>query len=373
MANRAPQFFEVVDSVYRAALRPELWPDTLENISDLLSSGTSGLFVLNRASGTLPIAAFDPRGPASSVAEYPQYATRDDLRQFARKQPVGEVLDTAAFPSALLRRSETYHDFYQRWDLGQFVGTLVMNSGPLEASLVVYRGDNSGAYSDEELAIVHQLTPHIARSLEIWARLQHAEAIAEVVSDPMNCPKRGVVLLARGGRLVWMNDAARAVAGLADGIGVAGGRLVVTDPAGAAALQNFYDRQPVAAPMPIEVLRPSAKAPYRLLARTIGACEPTALPAVAEIMVVITDPDSARVTSRPPLGARYGLTPAETMVAEALAAGSTIRDVADERRISIQTVKSHLKRVMAKTDTHRQAELVRLLLSESAMTSAPEW
>jgi DNA-binding CsgD family transcriptional regulator len=42
--------------------------------------------------------------------------------------------------------------------------------------------------------------------------------------------------------------------------------------------------------------------------------------------------------------------------------GAHLRDIADELSVSYQTVRTHLQHIFDKTDTHRQAELVRLLL-----------
>jgi DNA-binding CsgD family transcriptional regulator len=58
----------------------------------------------------------------------------------------------------------------------------------------------------------------------------------------------------------------------------------------------------------------------------------------------------------------YGLTNAEAAVALHIADGQGIKPIADELSLSTATVKTHLQRVFLKTGTHRQAELVRLLL-----------
>lgn len=57
----------------------------------------------------------------------------------------------------------------------------------------------------------------------------------------------------------------------------------------------------------------------------------------------------------------YDLTPAEAAVAARLSRGANLRSVAGELHVSIWTVRSHLRSVFQKTNTHRQAELVALL------------
>lgn len=57
----------------------------------------------------------------------------------------------------------------------------------------------------------------------------------------------------------------------------------------------------------------------------------------------------------------YGLTQAEARVALAAASGSTIAETARRLDISVNTVKTHLRRVFHKTGASRQADLARLV------------
>jgi DNA-binding CsgD family transcriptional regulator len=57
----------------------------------------------------------------------------------------------------------------------------------------------------------------------------------------------------------------------------------------------------------------------------------------------------------------YGLSERESEVASAVVAGLTLEETAESLQVEKETVRSHLKRVFSKTETSRQAELVRLL------------
>jgi DNA-binding CsgD family transcriptional regulator len=79
-------------------------------------------------------------------------------------------------------------------------------------------------------------------------------------------------------------------------------------------------------------------------------------------VVFVTDPEREDPPVPEILQRLYGLTPSEAAVALAVAQGHDPRHIAEELRIGIPTVRTHLYRAMAKTDTRRQAELVRVLL-----------
>lgn len=57
----------------------------------------------------------------------------------------------------------------------------------------------------------------------------------------------------------------------------------------------------------------------------------------------------------------YGLTLAESRVLEHIGQGETPQEAAERLGISLTTVKTHLQRIFAKTETTRQADLVRLV------------
>jgi DNA-binding CsgD family transcriptional regulator len=77
------------------------------------------------------------------------------------------------------------------------------------------------------------------------------------------------------------------------------------------------------------------------------------------------------------LYSRFRLTGAETQIALGIYRGRTLAAIAAARGISVQTARTQLKSVFAKTGTHRQVQLAFLLskmwadLSEEAITRRP--
>jgi DNA-binding CsgD family transcriptional regulator len=59
----------------------------------------------------------------------------------------------------------------------------------------------------------------------------------------------------------------------------------------------------------------------------------------------------------------YSLTEAEADVLQLLVAGHDSEAMAEMRQASVETVRTQIKRVLAKTDTHGRPALVRLALS----------
>ncbi len=92
-------------------------------------------------------------------------------------------------------------------------------------------------------------------------------------------------------------------------------------------------------------------------------CDPDEASPPDRIALLVSDGERAPILSNPDLRTLYELTPAEAELASLLGAGFSVEEAAGRRGISVGTARVQLKSVFAKTDTHRQSELVRLLAS----------
>lgn len=96
----------------------------------------------------------------------------------------------------------------------------------------------------------------------------------------------------------------------------------------------------------------------------LHACPPEQLTgAPAMVMAFLTKQNAQVPLSSVALSAMFELTPAEARVARHLASGLRPDEIALELGVAATTIAFHLRNVFAKTGTHRQADLVALLLS----------
>jgi len=82
---------------------------------------------------------------------------------------------------------------------------------------------------------------------------------------------------------------------------------------------------------------------------------------VLAALVIIHDPAHTTPPQPATLRDAFGLSRAETELALALLEGQTLAEYAACRGVSLPTVKSQLRSLFARTDSTRQAVLVRLL------------
>ena len=87
-------------------------------------------------------------------------------------------------------------------------------------------------------------------------------------------------------------------------------------------------------------------------------------------VLFVSDPNEPLELSAETICRLYGLTPAEGRLAIGLTNGHKLDDLADEWGVSMHTVRSQLRQVFRKTDTSRQSEVVKLILTGPAALQA---
>lgn len=191
-------------------------------------------------------------------------------------------------------------------------------------------------------------------------------ALQQMSREPVGANPQAFFLLDHNGCVVRTNGAADALIESDDGLVASPQGLALRNPAEDNALQALIRRALIAMKSPaveaMRALRPSGKRPYAILVSPLA--RETCVPATAAqpaVCVTIIDPDAPPRLSAAVLRALYDLTPAEARLAEQLAAGEDLKTAANRLGIGYGTVRAQLAAIFRKTETRRQAELVRLL------------
>lgn len=174
------------------------------------------------------------------------------------------------------------------------------------------------------------------------------------------CSRAGVgLIVARwGGEIEAMNPAAERMLKTKDGLVDGGARLsrplLLLEEIARRSTARGHERGI------LSIERPSGKAPFLVGVERAELERPPILPMEPRVVVLVDDPEiktelCARTVSR-----LYGLTKAETATVLGVVAGRTTKEIAIRHKVTVGTVRTHLKRLMSKTHTGRQADLLRL-------------
>lgn len=204
------------------------------------------------------------------------------------------------------------------------------------------------------------LSPYIAGAMTLAFR--HGEKLATAHWDGLTAGlTEPALLLDECGRLLRLSPAMEQVIATADGLDVTAGRLRATHPADDRALDATIRRTLAGAAGTLRITRRSGRAAYILTLYPLPRQSRMLAPAEAAMLVTIIDPAIPPPASTPHIRAAFDLTPREAEMAIRLMEGHSVESAAAIMAIGLSTARIHLRRILRKTGTARQSELVRLL------------
>ena len=180
----------------------------------------------------------------------------------------------------------------------------------------------------------------------------------------------GVAIVDRAGTVRITNSEADRIIEENDGLGVSHGAIKGASGKQSAHLRECIEKafQETTADEIISFPRISGGRPYLVLVpnQRSGEEDPEA------VVLLLIDTEQRTKISGETLVRLYNLTRSETKVALLLIDGKRLDQIAEELEVAQTTVVFHLKNLFRKTETHRQADLVRVLLSVPLRTNAEQ-
>lgn len=185
------------------------------------------------------------------------------------------------------------------------------------------------------------------------------------LADFLETRPRGIVFLDGRRRVVFANRRAREMAAAGDSFILSGTLITALRRVDNDMLQHLITRVAESdgpAREAMRLPRRSGRRDYVLTVNTLRARTSPTAGSVQPVCILIADPDGWPVPPAELLRDLYDLTPREVHLAERLARGETPKQAAKALGIGIATAREHLSALLHKTDTSRQADLLRLLL-----------
>lgn len=369
---------ELVGHIYDAALDDRLWAGTADRIAGTLGA-TSTVMKLHGSDdrvhlleSTANLVIPDQR---QDWAGY--WHSRDLWVQRSVSYGLSRIVTSDDLVTADERRKS---GFYQEWlpqlDIHHMIGAVFAAEGGAIGVLGVHRPAGVSGFSQADRNATAFLLPHLERAMRLGQRMAQASFAREAALESLDALDTGVVIADRRGGIRHMSTVAEAIIARCPGLLVQTGRLC----AGESAMQSrllaslggavmLGAGEMASLPAPLRFDRADAPpctvafAPLRARWSALAWAEPLAL-------VLLRDP------AYPPyridqLRTLFGLTRMEALTAAELLRGRTLEEIGHALSIGLGTVRTHLKQILLKTETNRQAEAVAVLArSVAAMPPA---
>ncbi len=364
----------LAEHIYAAVVNPEEWTAVLQELVACTDSRSARMLVMN-AGATRVNSSFKVNIDDDYHRRYVEYYVnacpwRQELRW---KQP-GRLYSTYLHFSCHqpeFYRSEFFNDWAGPQDIHHGICGTVFRDSSRSVQLLLQRTRGQGHYTELETRLVTDCIPHIQHSLFLTAQVAESRSQAEAIALTAGGERLPFLLLDSSLRISYHTDGAENLIANEPGLKLVRGRLWLRDTAANQRLQRLLRQSLAAADSRrfhapggrVAVARPDGSN-LQLLVRPIhpDISFQAALPSTY-VAVYLYDTAASITFDREALRQFYSFSKAETRVVMAMAVSADLAEVTRRCCISMNTLRSHLKAIFAKTATHSQAGLMRCLLS----------
>ncbi len=370
--DKQEQFNRIVASLYETMLDDSLWPPTAALIDQAVGMRGSHLVVAKGFDFLFQKLVYGGERREELEEWFVEVAAQDvriprlyDLPHGrpvpVRSQYTETELKTSFGFNEMLVRGEAQNGLDVRMDGANGLNILWVLADPTQ---------DRRTWNSAQLTLLDHLMPHIRQFVRVRQVVADSNAMRVTLAGLLDHTGLGVLQLDRRGRIVAANASADAILRRADGLRARGRELsarLTTDHARlqkllAAALPR-YGGQGLSGSMAVRRW-PEGRYALHICPVPSHDAEPAGLGlAKVATVVLIVDPAVGSRLDPERVAAVLGLTRAESEIAAALAEGLSVRDIAAATHRAESTVRWTVKRIHAKLDITRQADLVRIVLS----------
>lgn len=360
-----PEMLDLVGDIYDAVIDPERWPRVLESVGQAFNAA---VLVSRMTRGQACVTMMSHRCSALPGGAYHQVFGLERPPPYTAalpRRPLAEPLTPEALEGEEAFLSGELYQKVLRPNRLRYLASAVLHREPGWLTYAeLWRGPEDGPFGKEELERFGWLARHLGRAVAIQHSLAAARATGMLLAEVIDCFDRGAIVCDRDGRPRLVNRLAREILERGDGLALFGGRLRPTRSGQSAELLRLIGECAATSAGAgtgsgglMALARRGGARNYALVVSPLATAMLSGVDDRALALLLIADPDR-RVPTRQQLARLHGLTPAETNVAARLLLGETPAEMAAVLGVSVNTVRYHLRNLLAKTGTRRQAELV---------------
>ncbi len=378
-ADDSQRLSDLIAAIYDCVVDPSLWTAALDAMRDLLDCANATLYVANPRTGEHRMQMTVGLAPAWSAwlnnheaelaalhATIPDFYTRPLDEPFVRHK---DVADDVWFA----------HVHYREWAAPQhivdIIDMILIRRDDRVASCALGRHQCAGLIDEREIALSRRIAPHLRRAVTITDLIDMRTFNYEALTGTLDAITVGIVLVAKDGGIVHANAAAERMFEAGQPLRSVQGRLRAGDGETTARLDRVIAMaaagEPEAAGIGMSLAAGDSDiATAHVLPLTRGHLR-TQLAPRAVAAVFVSDGAGSPLGSLDAIAEAYGLTRAEARLLGRLVLGESVDEAATALGIARTTVKTHVARLLAKTGSRRQTDLLALVNRLTPAVEAP--
>lgn len=357
----------LVRAIHAAGADGDAWPGVLERLRRHLDARVVTLMHHEFGAGAHAVLYESPGGFGEGMV---QHAGRSPWFLSSGEYWPGRVMTgDELIGSVDLRRTDFYRGFLQPRGLLHLLCGVVDQRQRGAHVLAAYRDETQAPFDAADKARWSRLLDHVTLSMRSHWRWQEAHELAHALLRLSHHDANPAVLVTAEAEPLYTNGAAAQLLEARRGMRLEDGRLVAANPGDRRLLAETISRVAQQDPgprgaRPAVLTMPGTRddpAPVVVVVRPVGMvfrCHAGGARGLA--LVAVRGSQMGHDPADCIFADQYELTPAQSKVCALVFAGHPLGAIAQHLGLSENTVRSHLKQIFLKTDTHGQMELVHL-------------
>jgi DNA-binding CsgD family transcriptional regulator/PAS domain-containing protein len=359
------QEHRIIASIYEASQKPDLWTEVLEEMALMLRAKDARFDILNAAGSntffSVQIEKEAANGWSCKKINDVGKTCKREVKSYTR---AADIKNKVCHENLVKSDSAQHSDLPSPIESNRLIGRVSDDKSDMQVRLEFNKDRNLSPFSRAETENFRYLSEHIHRSARMFY-LAHVDIIPNLARSLLDQLVFGAIVTDGTGKIVWTNAAAEHHLALRKTICVNRERIEALAQGAQKRLRllisNTAKKNGSGGGMQIPFINEQGAITLSMLPLFRQPKAPDS-PETPLVIILISDLDARPTPTGRQLVDYFGLTPAEARLAVELAQGQTLETIAAQRRVQGTTLRTQLSAVLRKTDTVRQADLVRLII-----------
>ena len=357
-------------SIHSATGHEEKWNPLLSDIKELFKSTSASIAKHQFSSGhgeRIYQAPIDEK----RTSEYNQsFSIRNPWFISSAEYSTGRVMTGEDLINAAeLKRSDFYRFYLKKHKLFHRLCGVIASQSDHAYVIILHRSIDLPGYTDEDKSLLHEILNHLCLSLNNHWQLLSAKGITQMFWSVINHFDHAAFLVELDGSIIYQHQNTEKFMQHIGGITITDNKIKPTTAAKKKILLNALeemgqvnDDQLFETSKIVALTQTHRQQPVIINLRPFGAIYSVhSMEYKKVILLTIKSPvDELNSLHHCSFSKLFKLTPAQARLCPYVFSGHSLSYAAQALHISENTIRSHLKQIFLKTDTHSQIEVIQL-------------
>ena len=357
---------DLIEKIYSASVNPAEFKGLAQDIARFMSSHSAVIQCRDTISGDVDLLSITDNFTENALSEYGEhYYKVDEWLNRGAKSVLGKPFkgsDLISFRE--FERSECYADYGRKLGLYDTIAIVFPTLNGI-CAIGAHRDKVDKRFDENSMHSFALITNHLRRSIEISQLLNRQNGAGRTLIDKFGSLKDPVIVVDSHMNIKFINSKANEI--LRKGVLLASSKGKLFAPSEYEnkrlifSLKSIFSQSRMMTENPRMELGNRSQS-FQLSFLPVPSMKRLDMANPEYTAIVIESRSDALSSIEGKLTKRFNLTKTESRLGAALCEGLSLKDYADSKNLSIETVRSQVKNIMHKTGTHRQAEFVSLAL-----------